>query len=132
MLIQERICNFAKTKNATTEKEMNNCLNCLTTLLLLCWNLLATNAKTDEMRTVTVNGATRAYCLYVPDKVTAPSSAGTESSRHRRSRCRQVTVPHDGGRPGRLHCRLSSRRGHLLPRLRLHASGMACYWRKQQ
>ena len=29
---------------------MNNCLNCLTTLLLLCWNLLATNAKTDEMR----------------------------------------------------------------------------------
>lgn len=52
---------------------MNNCLNCLTTLLLLCWNLLATNAKTDEMRTVTVNGATRAYCLYVPDKVTAPA-----------------------------------------------------------
>ncbi|MST84360.1 prolyl oligopeptidase family serine peptidase [Prevotellaceae bacterium LKV-178-WT-2A] len=73
MLIQERICNFAKTKNATTEKEMNNCLNCLTTLLLLCWNLLATNAKTDEMRTVTVNGATRAYWLYVPDKVSTPA-----------------------------------------------------------
>ena len=50
---------------------MNNCLNCLTTLLLLCWNLLATNAKTDEMRTVTVNGATRPYWLYVPDKVSA-------------------------------------------------------------
>lgn len=73
MLIQERICNFAKTKNATTEKEMNNCLNCLTTLLLLCWNLLAINAKTNEMRTVTVNGATRAYWLYVPDKVSAPA-----------------------------------------------------------
>lgn len=50
---------------------MNNCLNCLTTLLLLCWNLLATNAKTDEMRTVTVNGVTRSYWLYVPDKVSA-------------------------------------------------------------
>ena len=52
---------------------MNNCLNCLTTLLLLCWSLVAANAKTDEMRTVTVNGATRAYWLYVPDKVTAPA-----------------------------------------------------------
>ena len=50
---------------------MNNCLNCLTTLLLLCWNLVAANAKTNEMRTVTVNGATRSYWLYVPDKVSA-------------------------------------------------------------
>ena len=48
---------------------MNSCLNYLSTLLLLCWSLVAANAKTDEMRTVTVNGATRPYWLYVPDKV---------------------------------------------------------------
>ena len=50
---------------------MNSCLNYLSTLLLLCWSLVAANAKTDEMRTVTVNGVTRSYWLYVPDKVSA-------------------------------------------------------------
>ena len=123
MLIQERICNFAKTKNATTEKEMNNCLNCLTTLLLLCWNLLATNAKTDEMRTVTVNGATRAYWLYVPDKVTAPaplvlSLHGTGGHAADKSPFRTTVADQEG-------CIVAYR-------LWLHASGMACYWRKQQ
>lgn len=50
---------------------MNNYFNYLTTILLLCWSLVTANAKTDEMRTVTVNGATRSYWLYVPDKVSA-------------------------------------------------------------
>lgn len=50
---------------------MNNYFNYLTTILLLCWSLVAANAKTDEMRTVTVNGVTRSYWLYVPDKVSA-------------------------------------------------------------
>lgn len=50
---------------------MNNYFNYLTAMLLLCWSLVAANAKTDEMRTVTVNGVTRSYWLYVPDKVSA-------------------------------------------------------------
>lgn len=50
---------------------MNSCLNYLSTLLLLCWSLVTANAKTDEMRSVTVNGVTRSYWLYVPDKVSA-------------------------------------------------------------
>ena len=94
---------------------MNNCLNCLTTLLLLCWSLVAANAKTDEMRTVTVNGATRAYWLYVPDKVTAPaplvlSLHGTGGHAADKSPFRTTVADQEGCIVAYLHQRLSYQR----------------------
>lgn len=41
----------------------------LSTILVLCATLMANAAKFDETVTITINGETREYWLYVPDKV---------------------------------------------------------------
>lgn len=50
---------------------MSNYLHHLITLCLLCANIVFASAKTDEQRTVFVNGVSRSYWLYVPDHVSA-------------------------------------------------------------